>query len=337
MTVEFFIQSEPQHAHETGAILALAQAMRRAFAASDRFYLLAANVRFWRAQADVLALTEHAIVLIELKSCDDPIFGRAQGAWRMLSSTAAPRDCVRGGSYENPCQQVVATREILIKYLDRNRSRFLSNDRAQEMKGQWGHVSAAIVFSPGLHPDSDIVMPPQSRAWLGVIGLNEVAEFLFSRFSPCLDLRPQELRRLASEALGCRPWAEIETLLPPTANYGHLWLMDETGHWAYAFPILDGATIGRSRDNTLVVPRHCGRVSRHHAHLGLVGDAVWLYDHKSTYGTFVNHKPLPPEGQPLHDGDTIHLGGVDHPEACQLRFERQARLDVLTESTGGNR
>lgn len=330
MTVEYFIQNDPRYAHETEAILLLAQLMQRAFGASDQFYVLAANVRFWRAQADALALTPRAVVLIELKACGDPVYGRAHGSWRIQPGG----DKLHGGSYDNPYQQVTATREALIKYLDRNRSRFLAGQRAQEMAGRWGHVSAAIVFSPLLHPNSDIVIPPESRAWLGVIGLNEAAEFLFSRFSPQLDPRPQELRRLATEALGCRPWHEIETLLPSTLAYGHLWLLDEAGRPGYAFPIVDEASLGRSRDNTLVVPRRFGRASRHHASLSLQGGAVWLRDNGSTHGTFVNGEPVTPgAGQMLRDGDCIALGDAERSDACRLRFERRARLETATEPT----
>lgn len=334
MTVEYFIQSEPQYAHEEQAILRLAQLMQRAFAASDRFYLLAANVRFWHAQADALVLAPHAIVLLELKSCTDPVYGRARGSWRVMSSG----DRIRGGSHNNPYQQVVATRETLMKYLDRNRRRFLTGSRVREMAGRWGHVSAALVFSPLLHSDSDIVVPPESRAWLGVVGLNEVAEFLFSRFSPQMDLRPQELHRLATEALHCQPWTDIEALLPFTLNYGHLWLLDEVGRRTYALPVVGEATIGRSRDNTLVVPRRFSRTSRRHARLRMVGDAIWLYDDGSTHGTFVNKEPVMlDQGQLLCDGDHITLGDVGHPGTCQLHFERRTRLDTATESTAGSR
>jgi hypothetical protein len=330
VTVEYFIQAEPQHAHEGQAILKLAQLMRRAFAASDKFYLLAVNVRFWRAQADALVLAPHAIVLVELKSCADPIYGRAHGSWRVLPGN----DRIHGGSHANPYQQVAAARETLIKYLDRNRRRFLAGTRVQETGGQWGHVSAALVFSPHLHPDSDVVAPSESRAWLGIVGLNEAAEFLFSRFSPQIDLRPQELRLLASQALHCRPWSDVETLLSPASNYGHLWLLDEAGRRTYAFPVVDEATLGRSRDNALVVPRRFGRASRRHARLRVVGDTVWLHDDGSTHGTFVNGELVTPDqGYPLHDGDRITLGDVAHPGACQLRFERQARLGTATETT----
>lgn len=330
MAVEFYIQGQLQHAHENQALLKLAQLLQRAFAASEKFYLLAANVRFWKVQADALVLAPRAIVLIELKSCADAAYGRARGSWHVMASD----DKIRGGSYDNPYQQIVANRETLIKYLDRNRRRFLSRARAREMAGRWGHVSAALVFSPYLHPDSDIVVPPQSRAWLGVIGLNEAAEFLFSRHSPQIDLRPLELRCLAVEALGCQPWDDIEALLPPVSGCGHLWLLDEARQRTYAVPVVDEATLGRSRDNTLVVPRRYNRTSRHHARLRVVGDTPWLYDEGSTHGTFVNGQPVASDqGQPLHDGDHITLGDADHPGACRLCFDRRTHLDTPTQST----
>jgi hypothetical protein len=329
--VEYFIQTKLEHAHEREASLAMAQMMHRAFGASERFYLLAANVRFWRAQADVLVLMSNAIVLIELKSCDEPVYGRAHGAWHITSSGGAR---LRGGSYDNPYQQVSATRQALIKYLDRNRSRFLIGDRAQEMKGRWGQVSAAIVFSPRLHQGSDIVIPPESRAWLGIVGLNEVVELLFSRFSPQLDLRPQELRKLATEVLGCQRWAEIETLLAPVPNYGRLWALDEEGRPTYTFPITGEARIGRSRDNSLVIPTRFSRTSRHHACLSLVGEAVWLHDDGSTHGTFVNGEPvLPGQARALCEGDTISLGGLDQGGVWRLRFDHRLHSDITTDVT----
>ena len=88
MTVEYFIQGQPQYAHEEQAILKLAQLIQRTFAASDKFYLLAANVRVWRAQADALVLAPNAITLIELKSCTDPIHSAMDtcGCWTRQST-----------------------------------------------------------------------------------------------------------------------------------------------------------------------------------------------------------------------------------------------------------
>jgi len=328
VTVEFYIQNPPQYTHEREALVVLAKAMQRAFGGSNQFYLLAANVQLWRAQADALVLAPHAIALIELKACADPVYGRVRGSWRTVPGS----ETIRGGSYENPYQQIINERKTLIKYLDHNRRRFLAGDQAREMDGRWGHVSAAIVFVPHLHPNSDIVMPPESRAWLKVIGLNEAPEFLYARFSPNLDLRPQELR-LAVQALHCQPWTEIESLLSPMTAHGHLWLLDEAGQRTYAFPILGEATLGRSRENTLVVPPRFSRTSRHHAFIRLAEDAVRLYDQASTHGTFVNGQAVSEQGQELCDGDLVILGDLNRPDACRLRFERWARPEPRTAST----
>ena len=332
MPVEYYVRQSPEYSHELDALLNLAQAMQHAFTTVEPTYLLAANVRYWNTQADAVLFAPHAIVLLELKSCSVPIRGDANGMWRTMPDGAT----IHGGSRLNPYQQVVATREALIKYLDRNRRRFLDERRSRGTAHQWGHVSAAITISPFLHPKSEIVLPPESRAWLRVLGLNEVVAYLFSRVSPQIDLLPQEMRRIA-ETLGCRRWTELEALLPPTVNYGHLWLLDEAGQRTYAFPIVDAATLGRSRDRSLVVPRQFSRTSGHHAYLRLVGDIVWLHDDSSTNGTFVDGQLVLRDGQPLGDGADIWLGDIGHAETCHLHFERYPHLTGTADSTAGTK
>jgi hypothetical protein len=331
MPVEFYIHSQPQYSHELEALVELAQLMRHAFAASEQTYVLATNVHVWNIQADALVFAPHAIVLIEMKSCADPVRGDINGPWQTVPSGAT----IHGGSHMNPYHQVVAARRSLIKYLDRNRRRFLDSARAQETAKRWGHVSAAIAFSPFLHPDSKITQPSASRAWLRVLGLNEVANFLFSRVWPQIDLQPEEMRRLA-ETTGCKHWMEIDRLLPPVVSYGHLWMLDQTGNRAYAFPVVDAATIGRSRNRSLVVPRQFEGTSRHHAYLRVVGDTVWIYndDEHSRHETFVNDESVPSgKGRPLYDGVRISLGILGHPNVCRLQFDRRLRREDADTTT----
>jgi hypothetical protein len=326
VTVEYYLQDEPEHSHEREAILAIARSLR-SLVGPDHFYLLAANVRFWRrVQVDALALAAHAVVILELKAYGEPIYGHADDAWQVMPSG----DKVHAGSYLNPYRQVAAKREALIKYLDRNRRRFLTGDRIRQLDGRWGHVSAAIVFSPFYHPDSYIVTPPESKPWLGIKGLNEIADFLFTRSSRQLDLRPEEMHRLAREAFGCKPWAGIHGLLQAVPSYGHLWLLDAEGNQTYAFPVVDGTTIGRSRDNDLVVPERSDRTSRHHARLAVVEGTIWLHDVRSErkpVGTFINNEPVAPgQKRPLHDGDHVTLGSFGHPDSCQLQFDGRTNI-----------
>ena len=329
MPVEYFMHSQSQYPHENSALLQLARQMQRAFANTERFYLLATNVHFWQNQADAVILTSHSITLVELKACDVPITGRVTGAWHTTHDHAP----VYGGSAENPYRQIVALRQNFIKYLDRNRRRYLDGDRVRTLKGQWGHVSGALVFTPQLHPNSNIIVPPSSRVWLGIIGLNEVVDFIYTQVSPQFDLRPQELRNLATEALGCQPW-DIASLLMPTPCDGRLWLLDKMGQRAYAFAVLDGATIGRSRENTLIVPRRFSRTSRVHAVLRKQDGVLQLYDQHSTHGTFINgHKVLPGQGFPLHHGDHITLGDGETVNTCHLKYDTRASTLYTTDRT----
>lgn len=330
MTVEYYIQNPSQYPHERSALVGLAQHLQRAFAMSDRLYVLAVNVRYWQAQIDALVIAPHAITLIELKSCDAPVYGRPHNPWHTLPDKSR----LRSGNTENPYQQITAQRQSLIKYLDRNRRRFIIGDRARTLKGKWGHISAALVFSPFLNPNSDIIVPQQTHAWLGIIGLNEVPEFLFSRVSSQIDLRPHEMRSLVQDVLACRRWTDIQTLLPLTRNLGHLWILNQAHHKTYAFPIVDGATIGRSRDNTLVIPQRFDHTSRYHAYLQVHGDTVWLFDNNSSHGTHINGKCLAQnQGNPLKEGAKITLGTPNHPNACALKFERRIENALRTNAT----
>src|SRR5512135_803297 len=125
MTVEYFIRDRSSYPHESAAIVKLAQAMRVAFTATDRTYFLVANAPIWNRQADALVLMPDAIALLELKSCGDPVIGDADHPWRTKDGSA-----IHGGKSVNPYQQLKATRSALMKYLDRNNSRFMDRERA---------------------------------------------------------------------------------------------------------------------------------------------------------------------------------------------------------------
>jgi hypothetical protein len=318
MTVEYFIRDRSSYQHESAAIVNLAQAMKVAFTATDRVYFLVANAPVWGRQADALVLMPDAIALLELKSCGDPVMGDTDHPWRTKDGHV-----IHGGKSVNPYQQVKSTRGALMKYLDRNKSKFMDKERAAKMDGKWGHISAAIVFSPLKHEDSQIDLPKTDAAWLQVIGLNEVTGFLYTRSSSQIDLKRNEMHTLVTECLGCSPWSEVEPLLASVAALGHLWLLDENDQPAYAFPIADSAKIGRSRSNELIIPPRFSCVSRRHAHLSVKGDGVYLHDDQSTHGTFVNGQPVPENGLKLEEGSLVFLGAVDHLDACQLRFEKK--------------
>src|SRR5262245_14782785 len=72
-------------------------------------------------------------------------------------------------------------------------------------------------------------------------------------------------------------------------------------------PLAEGRlTIGRKEAAALMINDE--GLSRLHASLHREGDRVWVLDEGSTNGSFVNHRPVPPNGTPLADGDEIFIG-----------------------------
>jgi hypothetical protein len=77
-----------------------------------------------------------------------------------------------------------------------------------------------------------------------------------------------------------------------------------------------GLTVGRADDNDVII--HDGRVSSHHAWLGVLHGKAVLKDYQSLNGTFLNADMNAPIGEAvLVDGDTIFFGGHG---AEQYRF-----------------
>ena len=69
-----------------------------------------------------------------------------------------------------------------------------------------------------------------------------------------------------------------------------------------------GLSVGRARDNLLIIVD--GRISAHHAWIGMVDGRVMLRDYQSLSGTFLNGDLKTRVGDAiLHDGDIIHFGG----------------------------
>lgn len=98
----------------------------------------------------------------------------------------------------------------------------------------------------------------------------------------------------------------------------------------------DVVTIGRGRDNDIVLPSDC--VSRRHARIERRGEAMYIVDLASTNGTFINDERKPvrerrlARGDQLRIGDTIlkHLTGADIELQYHEIVFRMAVTDGLT-------
>jgi ABC-type multidrug transport system ATPase subunit/pSer/pThr/pTyr-binding forkhead associated (FHA) protein/ABC-type multidrug transport system permease subunit len=104
---------------------------------------------------------------------------------------------------------------------------------------------------------------------------------------------------------------------PRTAEHDHE--VDVLGWFeveAQRFPLPVDVTIeiGRSKDADLVL--HHPTVSHRHARAGTRDGVAKIWDLGSHNGTFVDGRPVGPEGLPLHDGIAVHLG------ECEGRFRQ---------------
>src|SRR5690606_2956093 len=68
----------------------------------------------------------------------------------------------------------------------------------------------------------------------------------------------------------------------------------------------DVITIGRGRDNDIVLPSDC--VSRRHARLERRSDGIYIVDLASTNGTFINDERKPARERRLGRGDQVKIG-----------------------------
>jgi len=322
MPTKIFINQDFDHSHEKSALLRLSRMLVTKFEDEKKSYFIAANVDLPNAQADTIVITPTALILLELKECENPVYGREHGQWSIKNTLHE----LKGGSRENPFIQVQEIRKILMHYLFKNRRKFLSNSRQIQLENGFRQICAGLVFSPQKHPESDIIIPPKYNVWFKQLGLDNVMDYVFSSVSK-LKLTYDESLALIQDVFGCRPWKEIESFLPQGKG-GQIFIVENGGRSEFSVTINSDINIGRSSDNLLVIPNHYKRVSRWHAHIELRGKQPYLFDGvpgkgsgRSSYGTFINGKRVESiHGVQLREGDEIVLGSVE--KFCVLTYER---------------
>jgi pSer/pThr/pTyr-binding forkhead associated (FHA) protein len=86
-------------------------------------------------------------------------------------------------------------------------------------------------------------------------------------------------------------------------------------HGSTRIPILDQLTIGRAKDNVIVVDD--GLASRYHALVHKIKEAYFIKDLDSTNGVYVNGKKIPEDKYlKLSQGDIIKIGRTELTFRC---------------------
>lgn len=196
MTVECWIGQEFEQAHEMRAFRLLLSQLVEHFGEADEFVCLLANFYCNGADIDLVVIKERAVILIELKECDQAVFGNLNGEWRIQNGAILNQGRL------NPYQQVRQYRYALMNFLSAQRLAFLPEQKARQISFE--HVSALVVFSPYLAPGSRIEIPQRDQKWFGVLGLEKLWEEIKDHRSTQIHLDQGSIRKFAAQVLNLK-------------------------------------------------------------------------------------------------------------------------------------
>jgi hypothetical protein len=197
VTVELWMGSEFEHAHEMRALRTVLIQMVEHFSDGKDLYLLLANFFCDGADIDLAVIKKNAVIIIDLKECDAPVMGGPNGDWRIQGG-----GILNEGRRLNPYQQVRKYRYALMNYLNLHRGDFLAAQKAGQVSFE--HVSGLVVFSPTMSAESQIVISPRDRKWFGVVGLDNLWAEINDQRSPQIHLSQGDARKLTAQALGLK-------------------------------------------------------------------------------------------------------------------------------------
>ena len=198
MAVELWLGQEFDTTHERRALHEFMAAMQTEFGASSDFYLVLANYYLDGRQIDLTVLKRDAIIVIELKECNQPFRATENGDWMTISNDNTNEIAIGTGS-QNPFEQAKDYRFKLVNLLTEHQDRFLSPAKAQSL--DFYHVSAFVAISPTDHPDSVNQLP--HLPWFRLVSFDKLPEVIAQQTSPKLHFIKQELRTLLKTFYVC--------------------------------------------------------------------------------------------------------------------------------------
>lgn len=210
MTVELWMGSEFEHAHEMRALRAVLAQMVEHFGTSSDLYLVLVNFYCDGADIDLTIIKRDAVIVQDLKECDDPVVGGPNGDWRIGGGG------VLNEGRPNPYQQLRKYRYALMNYLNLHRHDFLPRQKAHQVNFE--HVSALVVFSPTMSAETRIEIPVRDRKWFGVVGLDILWAEVNDRRSPQIRLSQGDARKLAAQVLRLTRYDVEQYLGTPSAT-----------------------------------------------------------------------------------------------------------------------
>ena len=204
MTVELWLGSEFEHAHEMRALREILTQLVTHFADDSELYLLMANFYCDGEEIDLALIKKRAVIILELKECETAVTGSPNGEWRTQDGHTL------NAGRRNPFQQVRQYRYTLMNYMQLHRYEFLNQQKAGQVSFE--HISGLVVFSPVLSPASHIEIAKRDQKWFTVVGLDQLWTELKDRRSNQININQGDARKFAAQVLNLQR-VDIEAYL----------------------------------------------------------------------------------------------------------------------------
>jgi hypothetical protein len=206
VAVQVWIGEKPEHPQERRAIVALANGLQRL----DALYLILANFSVGGRNIDLVIIKQDGIFIIELKYCDGKVFGDVNGPWFVEGSNGERKRLNPGR--KNPYNQVISYYYSLINFLNENRPRFVSSQKAASI--DFRTCRRLVVIAPIIQEGSQV-----ETDWkVDLKGLDELPAYLVTERSTEIDLTEEEMLAIP-ELLHCTDWSEINTVLASAVGH----------------------------------------------------------------------------------------------------------------------
>ncbi len=201
MGMRVFFGGEFEHGHERAALIELMGEAVARWGEERAPYAL--FVDFWvdTAKIDLMAITEHALVIIDLKEVGVPgghLTGSLNGSWTFHAPDGGGH--VVNPGRENPFKQVAGYRQAMITWLQSSSAKVFGNQKSRMVDPQL--IDGWIVVSPSLDEARTAgalsFIPERERRWFSVVALDRLCDQLFTKVHPSLRITEPEIERMAN-------------------------------------------------------------------------------------------------------------------------------------------
>lgn len=194
-------QGRFQTQHENDALDQIILALQRRYGETEERVDLVFNFHCARCDIDLAIFKSNAIAIIELKRADNPFDATVNGAWKFHNG-----GFLKGGREENPFQQLKNYRYRVIAFLEKNKYKFLSEQKAKQ--AEFESISGIIAIWPTLHSDSIIRIGAYHR-WFHLVGNNQLVDRFANISSEVTYLELHEISALLRDVLNCRRLTKV--------------------------------------------------------------------------------------------------------------------------------